>query len=1197
LRGCAGCGGHAGASTGRVRPREACGKTRARRAAAAWCLMSGRVMGMLRMAGPGVERSVFFASPRGAAARKTGVRRVKREATPSDDNSNSCEKAEAEEESLARNEEEESQTTESDLWSFIGSSESEERGADGSGNATTSQGDPEASQQDEGESDADLLRYVNEDFLSEATQARQEKDELEVVRLQLEAKAQNLAEEAVESREQSDLVTKDLNEIKDKLEEAGENERLALEGLQKERELLTKAREADGEEEKDWLEETLRVVPEESGVSVDESTSPDVPVDAVMKSVQRVKVAEEAHQDSIDRRTSLGEDIQALEAKVEALENKALESDRLAAEAMAEVELAVAAEMAAEARMEECENKIEEAIKEKKKELEREKKQQQQAAAEAEPSAAVEEAVVEPEERDDSSPVVGERVADKLVQEKEKDSSRVAEAELVTSSTDAVAEEVVPKAEPQASVEESQELVLATPPPKSAKSSKFFSGAYFSSDQKVKLRDILSLMFRKKRFAGALLVVMLSGVWLSARLDGGKGLGPVLNQPRQFVSTVASKISSIRDQHTVSSVTKDLLAPTDPATDADAVAVEEKEAESGLTDTLWLLATSVVVVPLISKMPGGSPVLGFLLGGALLGPNALGIINNLTAVRHIAELGVIFLLFNIGLELSFERLLAMQKYVFGLGTFQVVLTMLAAAGLAAKFMGLNGSGAVIIGAAMALSSTAVALQVLQDRGEGSSRHGRATFSVLLFQDLAVVVFLMLVPLLESSGAGTLSVKQFSISIGQAVLKAVAAIAMIIAGGRLMFRPIYKRIAKTANAEIFAATTLLVVLGTSMLTQKFGLSMELGAFIAGLLLAETEYALQVESDIAPYRGLLLGLFFMTVGMEFSLALLTSQWKTILTTMAVLLVGKTLVVGLTGTVFGLSKISALRAGLMLAPGGEFAFVLLGEAVARGIVQASLCSQLYLVVAIGMALTPFLAEVGDRLGAVFDQKDVLKLQPTEGEVDDLRGHVIVAGFGRVGQMICQLLGERLIPFVALDVRSDRVAKGRGMEMPVYFGDCGSKAVLNSIGASKASCAVIVLDTPGANYRCVWSIKKHFPKVKIYVRARDVAHGLNLEKAGATAVVPETLEPSLQLAAAVLQEMQLPSDEIATAIDSYRQRHMSELSELAFVSGSSLGYGFAGGQQTAQPIIPAETKAAGDANQEGKDIVEAVLQTIDGE
>ena len=269
-------------------------------------------------------------------------------------------------------------------------------------------------------------------------------------------------------------------------------------------------------------------------------------------------------------------------------------------------------------------------------------------------------------------------------------------------------------------------------------------------------------------------------------------------------------------------------------------------------------------------------------GGALVGPHAFSIIAEVEAVRHIAELGVVFLLFNIGPELSFERLQAMRKYVFGLGSLQVVTSLAAIAAVAMGTGALAGPGAIIVGGAMALSSTAVALQVLQDRGESSSRHGRATFSVLLLQDLAVVALLMLVPLLAPKAGGAAGLGVIFKALGAAAVKAVVCIAIIVVVGRLMVRPVYKRIAGTANAEIFAATTLLICIGTSVLTQAVGLSMALGAFLAGLLIAETEFALQVESDIAPYRGILLGLFFMTVGMEINMGVMAVAWKSILVT---------------------------------------------------------------------------------------------------------------------------------------------------------------------------------------------------------------------------------------------------------------------------------------------------------------------------
>uniref|UniRef100_A0A7N0T4K0 RCK N-terminal domain-containing protein n=1 Tax=Kalanchoe fedtschenkoi TaxID=63787 RepID=A0A7N0T4K0_KALFE len=335
-------------------------------------------------------------------------------------------------------------------------------------------------------------------------------------------------------------------------------------------------------------------------------------------------------------------------------------------------------------------------------------------------------------------------------------------------------------------------------------------------------------------------------------------------------------------------------------------------------------------------------------------------------------------------------------------------------------------------------------------------------------------------------------------------------------------------------------------------------MALGAFLAGLLLAETEFSLQVESDIAPYRGLLLGLFFMTVGMSIDPKLLLSNFPVIMGSLGLLIGGKTMLIALVGKLFGISIISAIRVGLLLAPGGEFAFVAFGDAVNQGIMSSQLSSLLFLVVGLSMALTPYLAAGGQFIASRFEQHDVRSLLPVESETDDLQDHIIICGFGRVGQIIAQLLSERLIPFVALDVRSERVALGRALDLPVYFGDAGSREVLHKVGAERACAAAITLDSPGANYRTVWALSKYFPNVKTFVRAHDVDHGLNLEKAGATAVVPETLEPSLQLAAAVLAQTKLPLSEIDATINEFRSRHLSELTELCEASGSSLGYGY---------------------------------------
>ncbi|KAL0428901.1 UNVERIFIED_CONTAM: K(+) efflux antiporter 2, chloroplastic [Sesamum radiatum] len=641
------------------------------------------------------------------------------------------------------------------------------------------------------------------------------------------------------------------------------------------------------------------------------------------------------------------------------------------------------------------------------------------------------------------------------------------------------------------------------------KSSRFFSASFFSftaDGEEFTPASVFHGLVESARNQLPKLVLgsLLVGAGVAFYVKRGERIGRLFQQPDIITTSIDE----------VSTTTKPLIS----------------EEEASLFDMLWLLLASVIFVPTFQKIPGGSPVLGYLAAGILIGPYGLSIIRNVHATKAIAEFGVVFLLFNIGLELSVERLSSMKKYVFGLGSAQVLVTAVVVGLLAHYAAGIAGPAAIVIGNGLALSSTAVVLQVLQERGESTSRHGRATFSVLLFQDLAVVVLLILIPLISPSsskgGVGFLAIAE---ALGLAAVKAVVAISAIIAGGRLLLRPIYKQIAENQNAEIFSANTLLVILGTSLLTARAGLSMALGAFLAGLLLAETEFSLQVESDIAPYRGLLLGLFFMTVGMSIDPKLLASNYPVITGTLGLLIAGKTILVALVGRLFGVSLVSAIRVGLLLAPGGEFAFVAFGEAVNQGNVLA-------------VVIAAF--SCGRNFNGSHSVICLVNRDP-----------IFLYGFFLI---IAQLLSERLIPFVALDVRSDRVAIGRALDLPVYFGDAGSREVLHKIGAERACAAAITLDSPGANYRTVWALSKYFPNVKTFVRAHDVDHGLNLEKAGATAVVPETLEPSLQLAAAVLAQAKLPTSEIAATINEFRSRHLSELTELCETSGSSLGYGF---------------------------------------
>ena len=663
------------------------------------------------------------------------------------------------------------------------------------------------------------------------------------------------------------------------------------------------------------------------------------------------------------------------------------------------------------------------------------------------------------------------------------------------------------------------------------KSSKFLTAGYFSSAEREESAEATVL----KKALVSMLLLGSAALMLPV---------PMCKAVRSRIgATVVQASSKMKSEtHKIRQQTNELIERVVPASERElAVHAAHEAEETGMTDVLWLLFTSVFAVTLVSKIPGGSPVLGFLLGGALVGPFGLGIITHVEQVKVLAEFGVVFLLFNIGLELSYDRLVSMSKYIFGLGSSQMMLSTAVGAAIAVA-CGLAVPPAVIVGLGLAFSSTAVAMQVLADRGESASRHGRATFSVLLFQDLTVVLVFMLVPLLAGPDSGSLTA--IGASLLKAIVKTGAAIVTIIGLGRVVLRPVFDRVAKLRQAELMSATTLFFALGTSLLTQALGLSMELGAFLAGLLLAETEFHLQVENDIAPFRGLLLGLFFMTVGMTIDPMTFYKSAGNIIAMMAAIVIGKIAVVAAVGPLFGLSLVNCIRAGLYIGPGGEFAFVTFGEAVRVGLFSATLATQLNLAVVLTMAITPYLAQFGNNVKNILKSGNAAGLQPKESEVDDLKGHVIIAGYGRNGKIIGEILRDNMIPFVALDVNPEVVSAGRAADQNVYFGDAGSPEVLKAIGAERASCAIVALSSPAANYRTVWALSKNFSNVQTYVRADDVEGGLILEKAGAKAVVPEALEPSLQLAAACLREQKMTPNDITIAIDSYRRSHLKSLS-----------------------------------------------------
>lgn len=553
-----------------------------------------------------------------------------------------------------------------------------------------------------------------------------------------------------------------------------------------------------------------------------------------------------------------------------------------------------------------------------------------------------------------------------------------------------------------------------------------------------------------------------------------------------------------------------------------------------LTHSIILLLAAVMVVTLFRKLRVSS-IVGYLMAGVLIGPHALGFISNSDTIQLLGQLGVVFLLFTLGLKMPLRRFQVLRRYVFGLGLMQVVLTTAALSGVAV-WLGQSSQSALLIASALALSSTAVGLQLLSEQGELTQKVGRVSFAILLFQDLAVILLLMLLTTLIVPGKSILE------SLSAASLKAVSVLVGIVLFGRLILQPLFKAIASLQNAEIFTAVSLLIVLLTSLATDEAGLSKELGAFLAGLLLSETEYRHQVEADIQPFHGLLLGLFFMTVGMSIDLSLMVEKITLILGILAGLLVLKMVLLFLFCRLFKISTVTSIRVSMLLAAGGEFAFVILGPAVQQKLVTPDVAQLLYLTVAISMTLTPFLSMIGRRIADSLETQEADRnLATAAEEVDDLRNHVIMAGFGRIGKMIARILTDRQIPFVVIDNDMNRVLEGRSHGFPVFYGDATRDTVWKSLSADKAAAAVISLATPKATLKAALMVRRKFPKLDVSVRMTDDTYEQKLKQAGATVVKPENLEPSLQLASRVLECMGTHEIEILKIIENFRRTYAS--------------------------------------------------------
>ncbi|WP_339459918.1 monovalent cation:proton antiporter-2 (CPA2) family protein [Pseudomonas sp. EA_105y_Pfl2_R69] len=553
------------------------------------------------------------------------------------------------------------------------------------------------------------------------------------------------------------------------------------------------------------------------------------------------------------------------------------------------------------------------------------------------------------------------------------------------------------------------------------------------------------------------------------------------------------------------------------------------------TSVVFLLA-AVLIVPLAKRLQLGA-VLGYLLAGVLIGPAALHLVDDPQSVSHISELGVVLLLFIIGLELSPRRLWVMRKSVFGVGLAQVLLTGLVIGAVAMFGFAQPLKAALVLGLGLALSSTAFGLQLLAERKELTSPHGRLAFAILLFQDIAAIPLIALVPLLSSTAA-----PDTGSDFGQ-LFKVLGSIGLVVIGGRYLLRPVFRIVAKTGLREVSTATALLVVIGTAWLMELAGISMALGAFLAGLLLADSEYRHELESQIEPFKGLLLGLFFISVGMTADIRLLFAQPLLVLGLTALLILLKLPLLVLLGRLpGGLNARSALRLGVVLAAGGEFAFVVFQMARDQGLFESHLHSLLVLVITLSMAVTPLLVLLVARLCKVKEQPR--EVPPEYREIDSDAPRVVIAGIGRMGQMVARVLRAQRVPFIALDTEVDTIELSRSLgSMPIFYGDPLRPEILHAAKTEQAEYFIVATDDPEISLQTTELVRRLYPHMKIIARARNRQHVHRLLDAGALPI-RETFHSSLEMSRQVLLGLGLDEAQANQRIKRFQQ-HDEEVLE----------------------------------------------------
>ncbi|MBC05552.1 cation:proton antiporter [Thalassospira sp.] len=558
---------------------------------------------------------------------------------------------------------------------------------------------------------------------------------------------------------------------------------------------------------------------------------------------------------------------------------------------------------------------------------------------------------------------------------------------------------------------------------------------------------------------------------------------------------------------------------------------------SVLFELFLILTAAIIAVPIAHKLRANS-IIGFLIGGFFIGPFGFGLIAEREDISTVAELGVVFLLFMIGLELSRDRLRVIGGRFAGLGLLQILVSMAALLGLLVA-MEFALPTALVIAGALALSSTAIILKQLSDDRQLNTRFGRAALAILLLQDVAVGPFLIMVQ--AAGDAGTETSPWMSILLG------FGSVALLLLVGRYVLPRLFRYIASLKNPELFAIGTLFVVLAASTLTEVSGLSMALGAFIAGVMLAETEFRHQIEADISPFRGVFLSLFFMSVGMSVDADVVYNEFGSIVMWLVLLLAIKTAVL------FGLARAMrfetglAIRVGMSLAAGGEFAFVMFALAAQNGAVPLDVAAMLIPVVAISMALTPTLISLGHKIEEKLHPKEEDQLGKIAEESEGIHQHVLVIGSGRVGRVLARLLKTRNIPFLVLDSDAQQVSRGRAEGLPVYFADGSRPETFRAAHTDEARIAVVAMGNPHATEKTVALLRQHYPHLKIFARAQDITHIGPLSRHGADAAIPEVLETGLRLSDHVLAACDVPQEDIDAEIAKFRRADMLLMNELA--------------------------------------------------